>query len=44
VPAHLVGHGDLAALRPGVRADLVVVDAAGALQRTLLAGKEVTPR
>jgi N-acetylglucosamine-6-phosphate deacetylase len=43
VPARLLGREDLAELRPGVPADLVVLDEAGGLQRTLLTGQEVAP-
>jgi N-acetylglucosamine-6-phosphate deacetylase len=41
VPARLVGREELAQLRPGTPADLVVLDEAGGLQRALLAGEEV---
>ncbi|GGI08420.1 N-acetylglucosamine-6-phosphate deacetylase [Egicoccus halophilus] len=40
VPATLVGRPELAALRPGAPADLVVLDDAGRLHRTLAAGQE----
>jgi N-acetylglucosamine-6-phosphate deacetylase len=43
VPARLVGHEELADLRPGVPADLVVLDGSGTLRRTLLRGEEVPP-
>jgi N-acetylglucosamine-6-phosphate deacetylase len=41
VPARLVGHGELAELRPGVPADLIVLDGSGTLRRTLLRGEEL---
>ncbi|CAN5694247.1 N-acetylglucosamine-6-phosphate deacetylase [soil metagenome] len=41
VPAELVGRSDLASLRPGAPADIVVLDDSLAVRRTLVGGAEV---
>jgi N-acetylglucosamine-6-phosphate deacetylase len=40
VPARLLGRADLGSSRPGSRADLVVLDEAGEVVRTVIAGEE----
>jgi N-acetylglucosamine-6-phosphate deacetylase len=44
IPARLIGHEDLATLRPGTRADIAVLDDTLLPMRTLLAGEEVWSR
>jgi N-acetylglucosamine-6-phosphate deacetylase len=43
VPARVLGRDDLGVLRPGARADVLVLDEAVTLHRVLQAGREVAP-